>query len=241
MLLPVKYVNGIGTASVSDLARSTRQPSTTMLAPALQRKHAARTYGKRYPPVTWGPPVQYVRIPHGEAGTRATLKIMKQVVLGPWGHRNPEVVELARQVVSHVSPGAEKDYRAMVQAIFEFMRTNMNYRLDPAGLEYVPTPWYSLLVSGEDDCDGFSVSAVALGMALGLKGGFRTVKGDGDRPDQWSHVYAVIGIPERGKIVWLTVDGTQKEAFVGWDPPEGKLYGMKTWVIDPRLGDDDWE
>jgi hypothetical protein len=193
-------------------------------------------YGK-----TWGPPVKYVEIPQGEEGTVATLKIMKGLVLGPWGHRNPEVVELARMIVSDVSPGAEKDYHAMAEEILRFMKTHCDYRLDPAGLEYVPTPWYTLLVSGSEDCEGLTIATCSLSMALGMRAGFRTVKGDKSRPDQWSHVYAVIGVPNKGQIDWLTADSTQKESYLGWDPPEGKLHGMKTWVIDPGLEDDSWE
>jgi transglutaminase-like putative cysteine protease len=190
---------------------------------------------------TWGPPVKYLKIPHGEDGTVATLKVMKKLVLGPWGSRNPEVIELTRMAVRDVSPGPEKDYRAMAQAIFDFVRENVAYRLDPSGLEYVYTPWYTLLVSGYEDCESQASAVAAMAMALGLRAGFRTVKGDKRRPDQWSHVYAVIGIPEKGKTVWLTADTTQKEAYLGWDPPEAKLYGKKTWVIDPGVEDIEWD
>jgi hypothetical protein len=338
-----------------------------------------------YKGLTWGPPVKYIEIPSGEAGTRATLKIMKELVLSPWGHRNPEIVWLARNVVDDVSPGPQKDYRAMAGKILEFMKKNVSYRLDPSGLEYVPTPWYTLLVSGREDCftqgtlvlhrerglvkieelvvgdwiwglndwsevtnvwgdkgvletfqfnlangrsmrltpchdvpvagldgepmkvrastlrpgqaifqpdagpekvarhraegqlviesvvrdyapracwdietsdhyvwlpeadwttfqcDGHATAIAALAMALGLKAGFRTVRGDPSRPDQWSHVYAVIGVPKKGgKTEWLTVDSTQEESYLGWDPPEARTLGMKTWVIDPSLERSSW-
>jgi hypothetical protein len=523
--------------------------------------------GGPYKEITWGPPIKYVSIPSGEEGTRATLKIMKQLVLSPWGHRNPEVVWLARQIVEGVSPGATKDYRAQAEAILQFMKKNVDYRLDPSGLEYVPTPWYTLLVTGREDCftqgtkvllregmrlvpvetlrkgdeiwgldrwskvtnvwgdkgvlptwritlnnggsmrltpdhkvfvarcnrhvgrvksrpcacpvderevirvrvselrpgmvvtqpseidygtgemdperalveglylsdgwttesrdfrisgldgkpkeaqklrvqeicerlgirtnwhrkyitvndpdwtvrlkqmgtrapqkrapsinlmkecadallegiladsgkntkgdsltftstsydlwlqarvllkmqgmecsswfirdhgglgknpvwrlatrdknrsdgnrpkllrvkeverdevalpcfdietddhhvwlpeadwtvsqcDGHATAIAALAMALGMKAGFRTVRGDPSRPNQWSHVYAVIGIGQGGKTTWLTADSTQQESYLGWDPPEGKLLGMKTWVIDPSMGDAQWD
>lgn len=543
--------------------------------------------GKQPYPMTWGPPVKYVRIPRGGDGTLATLKVMKKLVLGKWGHRNPEVVLLAKKIASGVSPGPEKNYRAKAQAILDFMKSEnmsstagpwnkapmakdkarhagVDYQLDPAGLEWVQTPWYTLAVTGSGDCfvhgsrvlrreghqlvpiesirpgdeiwgldrwsrverawekgilptykvllnngsgmrftpdhkvwvavcrrhatwkgapcscsvadrevivervenlkpkdvvlqpseipfgsgemdpdrayveglylsDGWSeetrfgisgqdgspkeaqkravaeicaklglktrlhrkhisvndrdwaermarmgksapfkrvlslnlselparrllegimadagkntngsgctftttsrelwlqtrvllkmtgrtcssryiedhgglgrnpihrlgvreqirsdgksmkllrveevirdglelpcmdlttddhcvwlpeadwtvhqcddqsVAAAALAMALGFRAGFRTVKGDPGRPDQWSHVYPVIGIPKKGKVIWLTADATQKESYLGWDPPEGKLYGMKTWVIDPGLEEASWD
>ena len=122
----------------------------------------------------------------------------------------------------------------MAGAILTFMRTHVKYELDPAGLEYVQTPHYTLLNSGSGDCDDMSTAVAGLAMALGFRAGFRTVKGDPGRPQQWSHVYPVIGIQEKGETVWLTADATQAESFLGWDPPEAKLFGMKTWVIDPR-------
>lgn len=207
------------------------------LPAVIQRKLAKRRGPEQPYPMTWGPPTKYIEIPGGERGTVATLKIMKELVLGQWGHRNPEVVMLAQKIVDHLP---SKDYRAEADALLQFMKENVRYRLDPAGLEYVPTPWYTLLVSGNEDCDGHSTATAALAMALGHKAAFRTVKGDPSRPEQWSHVYAVIGVPDKGKIEWLTADSTQKESYLGWDPPQGKLYGMKTWVIDPSLEEDKW-
>lgn len=357
---------------------------------------------KPYGGMSWGPPIKYVKIPGGEWGTVATLKVMKELVLGKWGHRNPEVVLLAKKIVADVSPGPTKDYEAMAGALLGFMKTRVKYELDSAGLEWVQTPHYTLLVSGSGDCfakgtnvtrslaggrseevqienlrvgdriysrvnaharggpdydefcwttvlnvwdrgvrptwqvrtdnrtkgqsrfvrltpnhkvlvaqsdgklvearvsdldpgvalpridrdefvpmdpedgrtarvlevvrddlpvqcydvqtengcvwlpdadchvrncDDHSTATAALAMALGFRAGFRTVKGDRGRPEQWSHVYPVIGIPAGKEDVWLTADSTQKESVLGWDPPEGKLFGMKTWVIDPQTAE----
>jgi hypothetical protein len=190
--------------------------------------------------MTWGPPVKYVKIPGGERGTVATLKIMKGVVLGQWGSRNPEIVELTRMAVEDVSPGPSKDYRAMAKGIFDCVKEHVAYRLDPAGLEYVCTPWYTLAVSGYEDCESHAALIAAMSMALGFRAAFRTVKGEKRRPDQWSHVYAVIGIPNKGETIWLSADTTQSESYLGWNPPEAKINGMKNWVVDPSLEDIDW-
>lgn len=206
--------------------------------PAIQR-HVQRQ--GPYEGMTWGPPIKVVKIPHGEAGTRATLKIMKSLVLSPWGHRNPEVIWITKKAVEGVSPGPAKDYEAMAGAILKFMKEHVNYELDPAGLEYVQTPHYTIANGGSGDCDDHSTAIAAMAMALGMKAGFRTVKGDSGRKDQWSHVYAVIGVPDKGKTKWLTADSTQPESYLGWDPPEGKLYGKKTWVIDPSLEESQWD
>lgn len=233
---------GSGLALANGGSRPQNSIQAAQLPAAIKRRvNSGRSQDPQPYQMTWGPPIKYVQIPHGEAGTRETLKVMKRLVLSPWGHRNPEVVWLARGIVDEVSPGPQKDYRAMAEKILAFMKENVSYRLDPAGLEYVPTPWYTLLVSGREDCDGHATAIAALAMALGMRAGFRTVKGDKSRPEQWSHVYAVIGVPEGNKTVWLTADSTQEESYLGWDPPEGKVLGMKTWVITPGLEDMQWD
>jgi hypothetical protein len=214
------------------------------IPPGMKAKLVKRLHDGQSPyRKTWGPPTTYVQIPRGELGTVATLKVMKELVLGRWGHRNPEVVVLAKKIVEDVSPGPSKDYRAMCQAILTFMKTHCRYQLDPSGLEYVQTPHYTLLVGGSGDCDDLSTATLALAGALGFRMAFRTVKADPGRPQQWSHVYPVIGIQDKkGEPLWLTADATQKESFLGWDPPEAQTYGMKTWVIDPRTSEgDEWD
>ncbi len=135
------------------------------IPPAVQRAIYQKTHaGDRPYDIQWGPPIKYFKIPRGEAGTVATLKIMKELVLSKWGHRNPEVIWLAKKVVKDVSPGPTKDYKAMAAAILDFMKgdvtykprkrgnAGINYEFDPAGLEYVQTPWYTLLSEGSGDC-----------------------------------------------------------------------------------------
>jgi hypothetical protein len=232
VLVPIGR-NGLGAAAAAAAAKRSKLPPAIRKRRKRSGRHAAaeQPYNK-----TWGPPVKYVEIPGGEAGTVETLRIMKKLALGKWGKNNPEVVELSRMVVSDVSPGPSKDYRAMAKRILEFVKENVAYRLDPSGLEYVCTPWYTLLVSGYEDCESSATAIAAMSIALGFRAAFRTVKGDSSRPEQWSHVYALIGIPgKKGSTVWLTADATQQESFLGWDPPEAKLFGMKTWVIDPSI------
>lgn len=141
------------------------------IPPALVKRMRRKLHeGERPYDLQWGPPVKYYKIPQGEDGTVATLKIMKGLVLSKWGHRNPEVIWLAKEVVRDVSPGPAKDYRAMAQAVLDFMKgdvtavarpggearpwgsAGVDYMFDPAGLEYVQTPWYTLLSEGSGDC-----------------------------------------------------------------------------------------
>jgi hypothetical protein len=181
------------------------------------------------------PDIQYLKIPEGERGTEATLKLMKKLVMGPWGARNPGVVRVAREAVRHVG---SKDYVAEAGAIYDYVKRHVRYRLDPVALEWVQTPLYTLTTQ-QGDCDDHAMLIAALAMAAGHRGAFRTVKGDPDRPESWSHVYGVIGVVKGGQTEWLAADTTQNGATLGWNPPESKLYGMATWVLDPDVAVED--
>jgi hypothetical protein len=176
------------------------------------------------------PRVQLAGIPSGEAGTLATLERMRDMVLGDEGAHNTEVRFLAQRIVADVG---NKDYEGEARAIWQFMRDNVRYTLDPRGLEWVQTPWFTLLVQGQGDCDDHGVATAALAVALGHGAAFRTVKGDPDRPGEWSHVYPVIGVRKDGKDLWLPVDSTEKHARFGQDPPGAERVEQKTWIVVP--------
>ena len=75
----------------------------TALAPASAPSAPIPAHGDEPYAMTWGPPIKYVEIPAGQRGTEATIDAMKKLVLGPWGHRNPEVIWLARKIATGVA------------------------------------------------------------------------------------------------------------------------------------------
>jgi transglutaminase-like putative cysteine protease len=177
------------------------------------------------------PKVRRLEIPEGSRGTEMTLAAMRDAVTGSEGAHNAEVRHLAQKIVEGLPP---KAYEQEVRAIYDFMRANVRYTLDPRGLEWVQTPWYTLLVSGMGDCDDHATAIAGLAISLGHGAGFRTVKGDPGRPDDWSHVYPVIGIRENGVPRWIPLDTTEvRNPRFGEDPPGANRVPMKTWVIAP--------
>lgn len=185
------------------------------------------------------PDIKYVEIPPGEKGTVATLKIMKDLVLGPWGAYSPNVALLANQIRDRYP---SKNYEAEAEGIFRAVKDGLpgvlqavKYKLDPAGLEWVQTPVFTLFERHAGDCDDHAGAVAALALASGFRAAFRTVRGDMARPDEWSHVYAVIGVTRKGQTHWYAADSTQSQASLGWDPPEALERGMKTWILDPTV------
>jgi hypothetical protein len=172
------------------------------------------------------PQVAVIEIPDGEAGTAATIEVMRRLAVAD--AHNAEFTKWARAIVRDIS---SKDYRREGAAIYDFVKRNVKYRLDPRGLEWVQSPYWTLLVDGQGDCDDQSTLLVALCLALGHGCAFITVKVDPERPDDYSHVYAAIGIIEGGRERWIAMDTTQANQSFGWEPPANRILGKKVWVV----------
>jgi hypothetical protein len=175
------------------------------------------------------PDVRYLQISEGLAGTEQTIEEMKKAAVGPEGAHNAEVRFLAQQIIAGLP---HKDYVAQARAVYEFMRKHVEYVLDPRGLEWVQTPWMTLLVTGQGDCDCAATAICALLASLGHGCAFRTVKGDQTR-DEFSHVYALAGLRKHGRVYWIPLDPTEHGAGFGQDPPGAERVERRDWVVVP--------
>lgn len=71
-----------------------------------------------------------------------------------------------------------------------------------------------------EDCDGHSSLVAALLGAIGFKVGLRTW----GRGHEAGHVYAVVGVPKSRPARVLGLDTTVPESYVGWEPPDGRVF-----------------
>jgi hypothetical protein len=98
----------------------------------------------------------------------------------------------------------------------------------------VQDPRALLFQDGTGDCDEHATAIAAMAIALGHHAAFRTVAADPSQPDQWSHVYAMIGVdnPYASEgVEWWAADSTQRNAVLGWEPPAHRISGKKDWII----------
>lgn len=141
----------------------------------------------------------------------------KMVELAQAAAHDPDFVFWARAAVRDVP---SKAHHAAARRLLDWVRATVRYRYDPLGLEWVQDPRHTLLVDGAGDCDDGSTLIAALAVALGYRATVRFVKADRSRPDEFSHVYTVVGIPDgRGGEEWIALDWTQAHAEPGWEPP----------------------
>lgn len=178
--------------------------------------------------MTWGMRVQLSGLPPGEGATAATIAAMAQFVLSPQeGGRDPRVVEFARAIVRDLD---SKDYEGELRRIFEYVKGTVRYVQDPRGLEYVATPYRTLFVTGNGDCDDHAVVVGALALALNHGVRFRTVKVDPRRPRDWSHVYAMVGCATAaGPVRWFALDTSQPQSYFDWEPPG--ILEARDWEV----------
>lgn len=152
------------------------------------------------------PQTTLLGIPDGRAGVRETLKVMRRLLLDA-KENDPRIRTTASAIISDV-PG--KNWRAQIEAIYDFVQSKIRYQLDPVDLELVQTPWETL-VRGYGDCDDQALLTAALLDSIGHPTRFKAV---GFAPGVLSHVYAETLCGPN----WLSLDTTEPH-YVGWEPP----------------------
>lgn len=138
-------------------------------------------------------------IPGGSAGTRATLRIMRDLTR-EW-RVHPKLRQLAKKIVQPCPP---KSARCEVARIHAFVSNKIRYLGDVAGVETVQAPDVTLR-DRCGDCDDQAVLVASLLQSIGRPARFIAI---GIRPGQFAHVYTETPIgPD-----WVAVETTEK----GW-------------------------
>lgn len=115
--------------------------------------------------------VTLAQIPEGDAGTRATLKIMSEYAQAAVRDPNQAIRRKALQIFSGIPP---RQYIAEVKALHAFVRDQIRYVKDPVDLELVQTPIATLQI-GQGDCDDKATLLAALLTATGHRSQFVAV------------------------------------------------------------------
>jgi hypothetical protein len=177
-------------------------------------------------------------IPRGPKGTEATLRVMEALVRE--GSRDPGVVLHAQQAVRNTP---EYGKWAEVEAILADARRSMRYTADPAGMETIKSPIYTLQEirrygRAVMDCDDVSVWVAALLRAVGLNTRFKVIKDD---PFEFTHVYLEVEVDGE----WAPVDPIARKMTVGQEPTglfgsaifqNGRLSGIRRQTMYKGLG-----
>lgn len=161
-----------------------------------------------------------VKIPRGAMGTLETMKVMAQMALE--SATDPVFIDDARSVLRSC---AGRDYRCYMAADLDYVRARVKYLEGPIGededgevpYQWLQSPGWTMYVSGQGLCADMATLEAGIGLAQGLGAMLRGVFLDRERPNEASHVYALL----RGKSTdWLAVDPVPPGSVVGFQPPE---------------------
>ena len=134
---------------------------------------------------------QLGKLPAGDRGTEASLRIMQALAEGPNGAQNLAVRETAIAVVRQAG-SVEHDPLGQLQAIYYFVRDGIMFVGDVAGVETLQSPRYTLHVKA-GDCDDRATLMAALARAIGIPAQlrFRVVAANPASPRTYSHVFVM--------------------------------------------------
>ena len=162
----------------------------------------------------------FEEIPTGFAGTRATVQRMHDFAYK--GKVDLSLQKVADSIIQKSGCG-NRDYECKAKAIYNFVKKYIRFERDPYGVEMVQEPFVTLKRRA-GDCDDHATLITALYGSIGFPYAFKTIKADKTRPDEFSHIYAVVHLPKKG---WVGADTSVDQASFGWEPQ--KYSSSKLW------------
>lgn len=168
-------------------------------------------------------------IPDGYRGTQKTIALMRE--MARMGALDERVRRLATLITQNVR---SKDYTSEAAALLAWVQKNVRYVRDPwvpDGAERVQHPVVTLLEERCGDCDDASTALDALWGSIGGGYGWRTVGTDPMRPNDFSHVYSLLYLEDRG--LWATADPIFPGRPLGWEPPDAVPNGRMSLAAQP--------
>jgi transglutaminase-like putative cysteine protease len=149
-------------------------------------------------------PVFFGSLPDGDAGVRATLELMRDMVRR--AKKAPAVRLTALDLVSDLP---QKDYTGQVVALHRYVRDSIRYVRDIRNVETLQTPEFTL-EWGQGDCDDKSILLASLLESIGHRTRFCAV---GYGFSGFQHVFPQTLVGNR----WVTLETTEP-VDVGWNP-----------------------
>lgn len=169
-----------------------------------------------------------IQIEKGKRGTDETLDEM--AVMSLEAAEDPYFVSYFREEVKDCPA---RDYYCIAQTLLTWAKTNIKYVNDSLTCEIVQHPGFLAFVSPRGDCDCISCFLTGAFMACGLGGGYKAIATNPNNPTEYSHVFALAGIPTPSGVRWLAADAVMNPggpAILGQEPPES-AYVMRPNVM----------
>jgi hypothetical protein len=167
--------------------------------------------------------MKLTRIPHldGDAGVQQTIRQMRRLILS--GKKSPEVHELAARILK-AARVPSFDWEGEGRAIYESVRRNLRFTLDPDGHETL-TDAPNIIRLGIGDCDDFTVLICSLMQTIGCACRIVTIATQASQ-GEFCHVYPEALINGR----WVAMDAARKDPAFGKEP--ANYTRKRVWELD---------
>lgn len=152
-----------------------------------------------------------------------------------WGRvhkalRDPAYRERALRVTRRCPP---RDDSCELAAIYEDTKKSIRYMADVRGIDTYQSPMRSREWGG-GDCDDHLSDLIATATAAGFRAGARIISPDGR---EYTHTYAIVGVPKEEPTRVVTLDTTVPSAYPGWEPPKRLRRAQRDfWYSESESG-----
>lgn len=103
---------------------------------------------------------------------------------------------------------APRDDGCEIVKIWDFVVQNVRYVYDPNFADFFATTKYTLEM-GAGDCDDFTIVFANLLEAIGFHMRCRVISTP-DEPENWVHIYPLVGVSKDEPSSWIPLDATVK-------------------------------
>jgi transglutaminase-like putative cysteine protease len=149
----------------------------------------------------------------GEEGIKQTLKHMRELVIATDANR--VIKQKAREIISGIRPN---DEMGQIAAIFNWVRSHMEYVRDIYGVEELTAPdkIVTSMLSGTNeyssDCDDYAMLLSALLRAVGFRTRLEALAVG--QPEGYDHARAAVFVKTLNK--WIPLEGTKPNVAPGF-------------------------
>ena len=170
-----------------------------------------------------GPYMQMIKVEAGDLDSRIGFMIdeIEQ------GIQDVDIQNLTSKILKSYNV-KNRDWTGQAQAVFEWVRDNIRYVRDPAGLEQFRKP-IRTVQQGMGDCDDMTILICSLLGTIGLNCIIRVIGVSSDEPE---HVYPLVLVPPVNPTGAIALDATRPEPM-GFEVHKNKIKFLQDY--DPNL------
>lgn len=180
-------------------------------------------WGGPYHAVTLGTPdtARLMPLGDGDVGTMQTIDQIRQLV--DQGKKDPEINRLALFIVRNVRPF---DFATERRLLYEWVRKNIRFRKDVAGVETLRTAREIIRVGGGDCDDINAILLPSLLATIGHQTRLVTISAHPLAPETFTHIYAEV--LEGGR--WIPIDAARRDPRFGRGPE--RFFRKRYWSLN---------